>query len=80
MIVEAPADGVADGKPNGVLALLAPPGLMGEIRLWRGEGWLPPEDSRLLKNIVMQTELALERARAAEGDSRVSAVANGSLR
>jgi K+-sensing histidine kinase KdpD len=80
IIIKAPSDGLEDGKPDRILPLLAPPGLMGEIRLWRGEGWLPPEDSRLLKNIVTQTELALERARASEVDARMSEIFNNTSR
>jgi K+-sensing histidine kinase KdpD len=80
LIVEAPADGIADGKPDRVLPILAPPGLMGEIRIWRGDGWLPQEDSRLVKNIITQTELALERARSFEIDARMSEVINNASR
>lgn len=65
-IVKIPADGVASSKPDQVLPILASPGLVGEIHLWRGNGWLPVEDSRLLKNITAQAGLALERARLAE--------------
>lgn len=74
MIAEAPTGGVVDGKPDCILPILASPGLIGEIRIWRGSGWLPPEDSRLSKNIVMQAEVALERARAYEVDIRMSEV------
>jgi len=69
--VKAPLDGAASGKPDRVLPILAAPGLVGEIHLWRGDGWLPPEDSRLLQNFSMQAALALERAQLAEAESRV---------
>jgi two-component system sensor histidine kinase KdpD len=78
MFAKAPVDGVADGRPDRVLPILASPGLVGEIRLWRGNGWLPPEDSRLLQNFAMQAALALERARLAEAEllSRAKSVSN----
>jgi len=69
--VKAPLDGAASGKPDRVLPILAAPGLVGEIHLWRGDGWLPPEDSRLLQNFSTQAALALERAQLAEAESRV---------
>jgi len=80
LIVQAPLDGVANGKPDRVLPILAAPGLVGEIRLWRGHGWLPPEDSRLLQNFTAQAALALERARLAEAEARANTLANASTR
>jgi two-component system, OmpR family, sensor histidine kinase KdpD len=80
MMAQAPLDSVAQGKPDRVLPILAAPGLVGEIRLWRGDGWLPPEDSRLLQNFSTQAALALERARLVETEDRVKALtpaANG---
>jgi GAF domain-containing protein len=75
MFVKLPVDGLVQGKPDRVLPILASPGLVGEICLWRGNGWLPSEDSRLLKNFATQAALALERARLAEAEARANAVA-----
>jgi K+-sensing histidine kinase KdpD len=80
IIVKIPADGVVNSKPDRVLPILASPGLVGEIHLWRGNGWLPAEDSRLIKNITSQAGLALERARLAEIEMNAMAVGNGSLK
>ena len=44
---------------------------MGEIRIWRGHGWLPAEGSRLLSNFATQASQALERARLAEAETIV---------
>ncbi len=73
IIAGAPSGSAEDGKPDRVLPILAAPGLVGEIRLWRGHGWLPPEDSRLLRNFVTQAAQAFERARLVETEPRVSA-------
>jgi two-component system sensor histidine kinase KdpD len=74
MTAKAPPDGMAHGKPDRVVPILAAPGLIGEICLWRGDGWLPPEDSRLLQNFATQAALALERARLVETEDRVKAL------
>jgi K+-sensing histidine kinase KdpD len=66
LVVGSPIDGVAEGNPDRLLPILAAPGLFGEIRLWHGTGWLPPDDNRLFKNITTQAGLALERARLIE--------------
>lgn len=76
MVVKMPMDGEASGKPDRVLPILAAPGLVGEIRIWRGNGWLPPEDSRLLQNFGTQAALSLERARLAEAEARAGVVTN----
>jgi two-component system sensor histidine kinase KdpD len=78
MVAKAPLDVVPNEKPDRVLPILASPGLVGEIRLWRGNGWLPQEDSRLLQNFATQAALALERARLAEVEAgmRAKTVAN----
>ncbi len=76
IVVRVPADGVASSKPDRILPILAAPGLVGEIHIWRGNGWLPPEDSRLLQNIASQASLALERARLIEAETRMSVVTN----
>jgi K+-sensing histidine kinase KdpD len=68
MVAKAPADRAEADKPDRVLPILASPGLLGEIRIWRGNGWLPPDDSRLLQNITTQANQALERARLAEAE------------
>jgi two-component system, OmpR family, sensor histidine kinase KdpD len=70
MVVKAPFDQVEEGKPDRILPILASPGLLGEIRIWRGNGWLPAEDSRLLHNFATQAILALERSRLAEAETR----------
>ncbi len=69
MVVKAPPDHVEEDKPDRILPILASPGLLGEIRIWRGNGWLPEEDSRLLQNFASQAILALERARLAEAET-----------
>jgi len=76
MVARMPTDSVASGKPDRILPILAAPGLVGEIHIWQGNGWLPPEDSRLLQNLASQASLALERARLVEVETRMSAVAN----
>ena len=76
IVVKAPLDHVEEGKPDRILPILASPGLIGEIRIWRGNGWLPEEDSRLLQNFTSQAILALERARLAEAETHASVVMN----
>jgi two-component system, OmpR family, sensor histidine kinase KdpD len=71
MFASVPVDRVVTTKPDRVLPILAGPGLVGEIRIWQGEGWLPAEDSRLLQNFVTQAALALERARLAEAEAQL---------
>jgi K+-sensing histidine kinase KdpD len=56
------------GIPDRLLPIVASPGLIGEIRIWRGYGWLPAEGSRLLNNFTTQAAQALERARLAEAE------------
>jgi two-component system sensor histidine kinase KdpD len=80
IIARAPLDGKANGKPERVLPILAAPGLVGEIHLWRGDGWLPPEDSRLLQNLSTQAALALERAQLAEAEARANARGSANTR
>jgi len=76
MVVKAPPDHEEENKPDRILPILASPGLIGEIRIWRGNGWLPEEDSRLLQNFATQAILALERARLAEAEARSGIVMN----
>jgi K+-sensing histidine kinase KdpD len=58
-----PTDGSANTKPDLMLPIMgiSAPGLIGEIHIWQGHGWLPPEDGRLFRNFVTQVALALER-------------------
>lgn len=71
IIVDAPANGTADGKPDRLLPILAAPGLLGEIRIWKGNGWLPSDDSRLMRNFAAQAVSALEHARLSEAEARI---------
>jgi K+-sensing histidine kinase KdpD len=75
--VKAPPDKEGSGKPDRILPVLAAPGFVGEIRLWRGYGWLPEEGSRLLQNFTTQASQALERARLAEVEALANTVVNG---
>jgi K+-sensing histidine kinase KdpD len=72
LLVSAPPEGKANGVPDRLLPILAYPGLVGEIRIWRGYGWLPADGSRLLHNFATQSAQALERARLAEAEARAS--------
>ncbi len=80
LVSKAPPDKTEEHKPDCILPILASPGLLGEIRLWKGNGWLPPEDSRLLHNFAAQAILALERARLAEAEARPSLAMAPSLK
>jgi two-component system, OmpR family, sensor histidine kinase KdpD len=77
MMVKAPTAVEGSGRPDRILPILASPGLVGEIRIWRGNGWLPAEGSRLLHNFTTQATVALERARLAEAEATANAVVNG---
>lgn len=70
IFVKAPPSVSDLDQPDRILPILAAPGLVGEIRIWRGDGWLPTEDSRLLQNFAMQASQALERARYAEAEAQ----------
>ena len=70
LLVKTPPEQNEDNRPDRILPILASPGLLGEIRLWRGNGWLPSEESRLLQNFVTQATQAIERARLAEVEAR----------
>jgi K+-sensing histidine kinase KdpD len=76
MVSKTPANTRADGMPDRILPILASPGLVGEIRIWKGDGWLPEEGSRLLHNITVQAAQALERSRLAEAEAIANSVAN----
>jgi two-component system sensor histidine kinase KdpD len=75
-IATEPVGVKVDGTPDRILPILASPGLIGEIQIWRGNGWLPAEGSRLLSNITSQASQALERARLAEAEAWVSTTPN----
>ncbi len=72
LVARAPASAVVVNKPDMILPILASPGMVGEICIWKGNGWLPEENSLLLKNISAQAALSLERARLAEAEARPS--------
>lgn len=76
LLVKVPPAVEGSGVPDRILPILASPGLLGEIRIWRGHGWLPEEGSRLLHNLATQASVALERARLAEAEARVTTAAN----
>jgi hypothetical protein len=72
MFSSAPPNVKGTGLPDRILPILASPGLLGEIRIWRGYGWLPAEGSRLLSNLTTQASQALERARLAETEKSLN--------
>jgi K+-sensing histidine kinase KdpD len=74
MFSSAPPNAKGTGLPDRILPILASPGLLGEIRIWRGHGWLPAEGSRLLSNLATQASQALERARLAEAEKSLNAL------
>ena len=76
LLVKVPPAVAGTGVPDLILPILASPGLLGEIRIWRGHGWLPMEGSRLLHNFSTQATVALERARLAEVEARVNPAVN----
>jgi K+-sensing histidine kinase KdpD len=76
LLVKVPAAVEGSGIPDRILPILASPGLLGEIRIWRGHGWLPTEGSRLLHNLTTQATVALERARLAEAEAKVNITAH----
>ena len=78
LLVKAPPTVNGTGNPDRILPILASPCLVGEIRIWRGYGWLPAEGSRLLNNIATQAAQALERARLSEAEALANTVTNGS--
>ncbi|MCX6026961.1 MAG: DUF4118 domain-containing protein [Chloroflexi bacterium] len=74
-VVKLPTDEFVSGPPDRIVPIEAVPGLIGEIHIWRGNGWLPPEDSRLLQDLAALGATALERARAVEMESHAGRLA-----
>lgn len=74
-VVKAPEDLYVAERPDRLIPIMAAPGLIGEIHIWRGNGWLPQEDSRLLPNLAALAATALERARATELEIRAGTLA-----
>ena len=70
------ANGTIQDRPDRIIPIQGVQCLVGEIQIWRGNGWLPPEDSHLLRNLVAQAASALERARLAEAQTRADALTN----
>ena len=58
-----PSEQAVHDRPDLMLPVmgLRTPGLVGEIHIWRGHGWLPSEDGRLVRNFSTQVAVALER-------------------
>ena len=77
ILVKVPPEVIGTGIPDRILPILASPGLVGEIRIWRGNGWLPAEGSRLLNNLTSQASQGFERARLAEAEALVNSMKNG---
>jgi K+-sensing histidine kinase KdpD len=73
--VRAPADASRADVADRVVPLQAAPGLIGEIDIWQGNGWLPEPESRLLPDIAALAATALERARATELELRTNTLA-----
>ena len=80
LFASAPQNVERSGFPDRILPILASPGLLGEIRIWRGHGWLPAEGSRLLNNFANQASIALERARLAEAETLANSLVNGNYK
>lgn len=72
ILVTAPPNTRGNGVPDRILPILSSPGFVGEIRIWRGNGWLPAEGSRLLNNLISQASQALERARLVEAEAMLN--------
>jgi K+-sensing histidine kinase KdpD len=62
IIINQPESTVRKDKPDRIIPVLNPWGLVGEIQIWRGTfGELTPEDGALLKNFASQAGRAFER-------------------
>ncbi len=70
--VRLPADVQVAPPPDRIIPIQAAPGLIGEIHIWRGNGWLPPEESRLLLNLAALAATAIERAHTTETESLIN--------
>ena len=57
-------------RPDILLALETPRGLLGELRLWRAGQPLQPAEERVLHTFVVQGALALERAALSQAEGR----------
>ncbi len=55
--------------PDHVIPLMAPKGLIGEIRLWRAAPFTQPAEDRLLRLFANEAALAVGRARLAEAET-----------
>jgi len=56
--------------PTTLISMQGPQRLLGEIRLWRANQPISPQEDRLLRTFASQGVLALERARLAASESR----------
>lgn len=74
-VVKAPVDAYIAQAPDRVVPIQAAPGLIGEIHIWRGNGWLPPLESRFLTDLAALAATALERARTSELELRAATLA-----
>jgi K+-sensing histidine kinase KdpD len=75
VVVRAPATATTDKPPDRVVPIEAAPGLIGEIHIWQGHGWLPSLDSRLLQDMAALAATSLERAHGTELELRATALA-----
>jgi K+-sensing histidine kinase KdpD len=71
-VVRVPVDAYLANPPDRVVPIQAAPGLIGEIHIWQGDGWLPSPDSRLLQDLAALAATALERARTTEIELRAT--------
>ena len=71
LVVNAPHDAEAPGRPDRDIMIWNGLGLVGEIRIWRGLVELPPQESRLFQNYALQAGQALERTQRAEAEARL---------
>lgn len=74
-VVKSPINAHIAEPPDRIVPIQAAPGLIGEISIWQGHGWLPSQDSRLLTDLAALAATALERARADELELRAATLA-----
>ena len=74
-VVRAPAGVTIEKSPDRVVPIEASPGLIGEIHIWQGDGWLPSPDSRLLQDLAALAATSLERAHGTELELRATTLA-----